>query len=68
MHKHTTLHTTASTQRSSTPACTTTHKTHTSAHNKITNHSDLQLSFTVVMVLLEPKAALNSFKPASVTL
>ena len=32
------------------------------------NHSDLQSSVTVVMVELEPKAALKAFKPASVTL
>ena len=34
---------------------------------KHTSHSYLQPSSTVVMVVLEPKAALKSFKPASVT-
>ena len=35
------------------------------AHN---NHSYVPSSFTVVIVELEPKAALKSFKPASVML
>ena len=31
------------------------------------NNSDLPISVTVVMVELEPKAALKAFRPASVT-
>ena len=36
-------------------------------HNKCTKHSDLPSSVTEVMVELEAKAALNAFKPTSVT-
>ena len=37
-------------------------------HNNVTNYSDLHFSVTAVMLVLEPKAALNAFKPTSVTL
>ena len=47
-----------------TPAYTTTHGT---THNNITKHAYLLCSVTVVMVVLEPKAALKAFRPASVT-
>ena len=40
---------------------------HGPTHNSVTNHLYLPCSVTVVMVELEPNAALNAFKPASVT-
>ena len=64
MYTHTWVHSYEHTKHSYTPAYTTTHGP---PHNNVTNHSDLPSSSTVVMVLLEPKAALNAFKPASVT-
>ena len=63
--QHTTLHTTTSTHRPRTPEYTTTHGP---IHNSFTNHLYLHCSVTVVMVELELNAALNAFKPASVTL
>ena len=60
-HKHTTLNPIF---LSSIRACT---PTHGPTHANVTNHSDVPLSVTVVMVELEPKAAPKAFKPASVT-
>ena len=41
--------------------------TDTKVHPCYRNRSDIVFSSTVVMVELEPKTALNAFKPASVT-
>ena len=62
--KHTTPHTTTFTHRPNAPACT---PTHGPTHTKVNNHAYLPSSITVVMLVLEPNAALKAFKPASVT-
>ena len=58
-------HHTTHQHRPNIPACT---PTHGPIDNNVTKHSDLPRSFTVVMLVLDSNAALNTLKPASVTL